>query len=137
MEFPVAAVLDLASQRSGLAWRPIATTLDVMEWRDRRVGTLSGGELRLTELVFALTLKPQVLVLDEPFRSLEPHHRESVGQVLRRAANLGVAVLYADHDARLVQATADRLFSIEGGQTRLVDGFRTRPVTEWYREWPA
>jgi ABC-type ATPase involved in cell division len=55
---------------------------------------------------------------------------------LRSAAARGVAVLYADHDARLVHETADRLFSIEQGATRPVPNFRTRPLSEWYHAWP-
>jgi len=131
-----ATTLRLATGRSGLDWRPIATSLGVSAWCDRRVGTLSGGELRLTELAFALTRRPRAMLLDEPFHTLEPRHREAVGRVLRQLAADGVAVLYADHDVRLVGETADRLFSIEEGRTRPVPGFRDRSLAEWYHEWP-
>jgi len=43
-------------------------------------------------------------------------------------------VLYADHDVESVRRTADRLFTIEQGATPLVEGFRERPLAEWYRE---
>ena len=132
----VQATLALAS-RDGSDWRAIGTAFGISEWWNRPNWTLSGGELRLTELAFALARHPKVLVLDEPFRSLEPLHRESVARALRRAAADGVAVLFADHDARLVHEVADRLFSIEGGRTRLIPEFRGRPIAEWYREWPA
>jgi ABC-type multidrug transport system ATPase subunit len=101
-----------------------------------RTATLSGGEMRLAELALALALEPKVLVCDEPFRGLEPRHRELIGAGLRGAAERGVAVLYADHDVRLVMDTADRLFSIENGMTRPVEGFKTRPLSEWYHAWP-
>lgn len=101
-----------------------------------RIGVLSGGETRLAELALAVALNPKVLVLDEPFRGLDPRYREQVGSVLRTAAERGVAVLYADHDVRLVMDTADRLFSIENGMTRPVEGFKTRPLSEWYHAWP-
>lgn len=134
--FRVSATLDLAAARSGVDWRPMATELGVAAWADRPTGALSVGELRLTELAFALARMPRVILWDEPFRSLEPRHREAVGAVLRRLAGEGVAVLYADHDARLVGETADRLFSIEEGRTRPVPGFRERPLAEWYHAWP-
>lgn len=122
-------------------WGPIAAELGVTAWLDRPVGTLSGGELRLTELALGMALRPRVAVLDEPFRGLEPRHRELVASALRRLAGAGgdgagTAVLYADHDAAAVRLTADRLFSIEGGQTRLVPEFRDRPLEEWYHAWP-
>lgn len=131
-----ATTLQLAAGRSGLDWRPIASELGVSAWGDRLTGALSGGELRLTELAFALTRRPRAILLDEPFHRLEPRYREAVGQMLRRLAGDGVAVLYADHDVRLVEETADRLFSIEEGRTRPVPDFRDRSLAEWYHEWP-
>lgn len=135
-EFRVAATLDLASRRSQIDWRPIASSLGVEAWCERRVGSLSGGELRLTELAFAISCKPRAILIDEPFRGLEPLHRETVGRVLRQLAAARVAVLYADHDVRLVEETADRLYGIEEGRTRPVREFRERPLAEWYHEWP-
>lgn len=111
-------------------------SLGVTAWLNRRVGTLSGGELRLTELALGLALAPKVALLDEPFRGLEPRHREQVADALRRMAERGTAVLYADHDVESVRRTADRLFSMEQGATRLVEGFRERPLAEWYHAWP-
>jgi ABC-type multidrug transport system ATPase subunit len=111
--------------------------LGVTAWFDRRVGTLSGGELRLTEIALGLARAPAVALLDEPFRGLEPRHREQVAAALRLLAEQGTAVLYADHDVESVRRTADRLFSMEQGATRLVDGFRERPLTEWYHAWPV
>ena len=56
---------------------------------------------------------------------------------MRRFAAGGAAVLYADHDVHAVRGTADRLFSIEQGATRLVPDFRERPLHEWYHAWPT
>lgn len=106
------------------------------EWFGRPTGTLSGGEQRLSELAVLLACKPKVLVLDEPFRGLAPAVRDSIAGTLRRAATAGVAVLYADHDVEQVKNTADRLYSMESGMTRRVEGFRERPLAEWYHAWP-
>ena len=121
----------------GRDWRPAAQMLGVTAWLDRRVGALSGGELRLSEIALGMALAPRMALFDEPFRGLEPRHREQVAAALRLLANRGTAVLYADHDVEAVRRTADRLFSIEGGATRLVEGFRKRPLAEWYHEWPV
>lgn len=121
----------------GRDWRAPAETLGVTGWLNQRVGSLSGGELRLTEIALGMALAPKVALFDEPFRGLEPRHREQVASALRLLAERGAAVLYADHDVESVRRTADRLFSIEAGATRLVEGFRERPLAEWYHEWPA
>ena len=115
---------------------PDATSLGVTAWLDRPVGALSGGELRLTEMALGLARAPAVALLDEPFRGLEPRHREHVAAALRFLAERGTAVLYADHDVESVRRTADRLYSMELGATRLVEGFRERPLHEWYHAWP-
>ena len=117
-------------------WEGIAEEFGITAWARRKVGQLSEGELRLTELAFGFALQPVVALLDEPFRGLEPIHREEVAQALRRLADAGAAVLYADHDVESVRRTADRLFSMEGGATRLVTEFKERPLHEWYHAWP-
>ena len=108
-----------------------------IDWLGRRPDTLSTGERRLTELAVAITLGANVLVLDEPFRELDPFHRERLATHLHRLATDGRAVLFADHDVTSVFACADRLFAIEAGATRLVPEFRERPVPEWYHGWPG
>ncbi len=118
-------------------WRGAVDALGATAWLGRRIGTLSGGELRLAELALGFALRPTVALLDEPFRGLEPRHRDEVATVLRRFAAGGAAVLYADHDVHAVRGTADRLFSIEQGATRLVPDFRERPLHEWYHAWPT
>lgn len=117
-------------------WHRLAESLGITRWVRQKVGSLSEGELRLTELALGFALEPDVALIDEPFRGLEPIHREAVGQALRRLADAGAAVLYADHDVESVRRTADRLFSMEGGATRLVEGFKERPLREWYHAWP-
>ncbi|HET9385940.1 MAG TPA: ATP-binding cassette domain-containing protein [Gemmatimonadales bacterium] len=118
-------------------WRDSAEMLGIASCADQPVGTLSGGQLRLAELTLAVARKPRVALLDEPFRGLEPKQRERVAAALRHLANHGCAVLYADHDVETVRVTADRLFSIEEGATRLVADFQSRPLHEWYHTWPT
>lgn len=137
MAMRLSGVNHFALLPSGRDWRGIAASLGIDEWLDRSMSTLSGGELRLTELAFGMALQPTVALLDEPFRGLEPLHREQVAAILRSLADGGAAVLYADHDVEVVRRTADRLFSMEAGATRLVEGFRDRPLREWYDEWPS
>lgn len=133
----LAMALTPADHFALLGTNPHVDTIDITAWLDRPVGTLSGGELRLTEIAIGMALGPKVALLDEPFRGLEPRHREQVAAALRLLTQRGTAVLYADHDVESVRRTADRLFSMEQGATRLVEGFRERPLAEWYHAWPG
>jgi ABC-type multidrug transport system ATPase subunit len=131
----VRAHLELAGRVAGRDWRSVAGI--ARSSLDHRPGELSTGERRLSELAVAAILGTRALVLDEPFRELDPIHRECFGTLLRERAVAGCAVLFADHDVASVLGFADRLFSIETGATRPVPGFRERPVAEWYLGWPA
>lgn len=113
----------------------IARELHVAGFMKRRTAQLSTGERRLGALAVACACRPAALVLDEPFRDLEPLHRETVARLLASQARGGVAVLFADHDATMVAEIADRLFAIEDGRTRAVAGFRDMRVVDWYRGW--
>jgi len=126
--------LRLAARVSGQDWVAAAARLGVTRL-DQRPHDLSTGERRLGELALAVALGATALVLDEPFRELDPLHRERLGGCLRDLAADGCAVLFADHDVASVLSFADRLFAIESGATRLVPGFRERPVVDWYVGW--
>lgn len=132
---PVGRQLELAARVRGGDWRTAARANGIEPLLTRRCSTLSTGEQRLCELTLVYACRPAALVLDEPFRSLEPLHREAVSRHLVSLARDGAAVLFADHDARMVHEVADRVFALEGGRTRSVPDFRERPVIEWYREW--
>jgi len=126
--------LALAARVSGGDWRAAVARVGATRV-DRRPGDLSTGERRLGELALAVSLGATALVLDEPFRELDPLHRERLGACLRDLADDGCAVLFADHDVASVLAWADRLFAIEAGATRFVPGFRERRVVDWYVGW--
>jgi ABC-type multidrug transport system ATPase subunit len=132
---PVHRQLALAARQWGGDAAAAAQAAEVAPVVGRRPGQLSTGERRLCELAMALACRPVALVLDEPFRGLEPLHRDTVGRLLVAQARGGVAVLFADHDAAQVRRIADRVFAIEGGRTRPVPEFRQRPVGEWYHAW--
>jgi energy-coupling factor transporter ATP-binding protein EcfA2 len=132
---PVGRLFELAARVHGTDWRAGARASGVEALLARRSPSLSTGEQRLCELALARTCRPEALVLDEPFRGLEPLHREAVGRQLVSLAREGTAVLFADHDARMVLQVADRVFALEDGRTRPVPEFRERPIAEWYRGW--
>jgi lipopolysaccharide export system ATP-binding protein len=73
---------------------------EAVELADRlgvRAGELSGGERRRLELGRALVARPGVLICDEPFAGIDPAGAERMGDLLRREAARGAAVVIADH----------------------------------------
>lgn len=82
----------------------------------RTVGTLSGGEAQRVALARALAPEPRLLLLDEPFASLDRVLRdrlvEEVGALVRR---LGLTVVAVTHDQAEAFALADRVAVMRAG----------------------
>lgn len=86
-------------------------------WMNRRVETLSGGMTQRLAIAIALSGNPRLLVLDEPGANLDRASFNRLLTNLREMRDHGVAVLLATHDAREVQAVAQRVMVLdhEGG----------------------
>jgi len=76
----------------------------------RKPETLSGGERQKVALARALSIKPQVLLLDEPLSALDPETRESVQRELRQLHNqLKVTAIHVTHDFEEAIALGSRI----------------------------
>lgn len=78
---------------------------------------LSGGELRLIEMLLIIYSNSKFCLLDEPFSGLSPVTIERVKQTLRKITERK-GVLITDHLYRHVTALADRMYIIINGRTR-------------------
>jgi len=85
----VAAAVDAALELVGL---PAA------DFGERHPYALSGGEQRRLALAGVLAMRPRLLLLDEPFVSLDPAARRALVVVLRRLVDGGTTLLLATHD---------------------------------------
>jgi len=110
----------------------VALTLGIAHLLDRRVETLSGGELQRVALAAALAGSPQLLVLDEPTSQLDPVAGDELVWLLRRLnEEWGVAVLLAEHRLERCLPAADRVLVIEDGAL-----VRDAPPAE-FLDWAA
>ena len=74
------------------------------------VSVLSGGERQLVALGRALMVRPKVLLLDEPFSSIDPQSRKSVIEAFRRVhRELQITSLMVTHNFEESLHLADRL----------------------------
>jgi molybdopterin-binding protein len=78
---------------------------------------LSGGEAQRTSLARAFAVRPEVLLLDEPFASLDNPTRESITADLERAIReTGTSMIMATHDRDEALRIADRLAVMQEGR---------------------
>ncbi len=106
--------------RSGAAARAVADELlarfDGVEFRDRLVKQLSGGERRRVDLAAGLIDRPHVLVLDEPTTGLDPRSRQVVWSTIRELVDDGVTLLLTTQYLDEADALSDRVVLIDHGR---------------------
>ncbi len=75
--------------------------------RHHYAGTLSGGQRKLLEMARALMADPRMLLLDEPMAGVNPALVESLLEHVRGLRELGVTVLFVEHDMDVVMGISD------------------------------
>ena len=100
----------------------VEEALDAVELggrRDERVADLSGGEQERVAIAAALAMRPDHLVLDEPFTGLDWPARQSVLDRLRALSDRGTSLVVVTHDLRDVWSLADRVVAMRDGEVAL------------------
>lgn len=83
---------------------------------------ISGGQKQRVALARALMLKPDILLLDEPFSALDSQLRGKMRQELNALQRqLDVPMLLITHDPADVDALADEVFEVREGKVRRRD----------------
>ncbi|MFB6072911.1 MAG: energy-coupling factor ABC transporter ATP-binding protein [Halobacterium sp.] len=90
--------------------------VDMAGRRDERIAELSGGEQERVAIAAALAMRPDHLVLDEPFTGLDWPARQSVLERLRALRERGTSLVVVTHDLRDVWALADRVVALADGE---------------------
>jgi iron(III) transport system ATP-binding protein len=107
--------------------------MQIGAFAQRRPARLSGGQQQRVGIARALVARPDLLLLDEPFSSLDPHIRDQLRHDIRALAReTGTAALLVSHDPTDIWRLADRVAVLEAGRiTQLAtpEILFTRPAT--------
>jgi molybdate transport system ATP-binding protein len=115
------AMADLPRDRRQERSLGLLEQLGIAELAKRRPAALSGGERQRVALARALALRPRLLLLDEPFASLDQASLGPAFEATRRAiAEAGVPALLVTHDSATVKAVDGPCISFEGGCARIL-----------------
>lgn len=83
--------------------------------RTQAASTLSGGERRRCEVARAMAAHPAILMLDEPFRGLDPMAVAEIRRLLQQLKAAGVGVLVSDYDLHDLYEVMDRAYVLHEG----------------------
>ena len=88
----------------------------LVEKREARVRTLSGGQLRRLDLALALVGDPELVFLDEPTTGFDPAARRQAWETIRGLRSLGKSILLTTHYMEEAQRLADRVAILRDGR---------------------
>jgi ribose transport system ATP-binding protein len=99
-----------AARETAGALRVKATSIET------RVATLSGGNQQKVVLGKWMSLRPQVIVFDEPTQGVDVGAKAEIHQLIRRLANAGAAVMMISSDLEEIVAESDRVAVMHDGR---------------------
>ena len=94
----------------------VMAELGIQHLRDKICHYLSGGEKRKVALAGALVMRPELLILDEPFEGLDSRSRGELVTLLNKRNREGMTIIMSTHDLNLVAAFADRVYVLATGR---------------------
>jgi D-xylose transport system ATP-binding protein len=109
---------DRMIQDAQTMFKSVAVALkdDTKRGIDVVVGTLSGGNQQKVVLGKALLTGPQVLLLDEPTRGIDPTARSQVYELINRLTAEGKAVVLVSSDMEELRGMSDRIVVLREGE---------------------
>ena len=122
-------VFDTTSFSRGLFGKPpnpayiekVLTDLSLIDKRDSRIMTLSGGMKRRVLIAKALSHEPAVLFLDEPTAGVDVELRRDMWRVVRQLRDAGTTIILTTHYLEEAEEMADRIGVINRGELMLVE----------------
>ena len=115
-------VLSPAVRRDEIAQREhverIVELTELERFRHAQVDALPFGLQKLVGFARALAMEPRLLLLDEPSAGLNRDEREDLARfILRVKQEVGLAILWIEHDMQMIADLADRVLVLDYGQT--------------------
>ncbi|WP_261544856.1 ribosomal protection-like ABC-F family protein [Campylobacter lari] len=95
----------------------------LLEYKDRTLCSLSGGEIRRVGLCTLLLKNPDILLLDEPTNHLDVYMSSFLEERLKASK---MCVIFISHDRYFIDAIAQKCIEIEAGKLSIFEGGYTQ-----------
>ena len=90
--------------------------LEMTEYRNKRLDTLSKGNQQKIQLITAVAHDPEIVILDEPFSGLDPVNAILLKDVVREEISKGKIVLFSSHQMNYIEEFCDSIAILNKGQ---------------------
>ena len=91
--------------------------VDASHLSNKRVGSLSGGEMQRVRVAQAIISKPKLLLADEPLSALDLNHQKRISELINeQRKRLDSAVIFVAHDLNPIIEYVDRVIYLAQGK---------------------
>lgn len=90
--------------------------LEMSQYKNKRLDTLSKGNQQKIQLVTALAHDPDIIILDEPFSGLDPVNAMLLKDVVKEEIGRGKIVLFSSHQMNYIEEFCDSVAILKDGK---------------------
>lgn len=90
--------------------------LQMSDYREKRLDTLSKGNQQKIQLVTALAHNPDIVILDEPFSGLDPVNAMILKDIVKEQIEKGKIVLFSSHQMNYIEEFCDSIAILKDGK---------------------
>ena len=93
--------------------------LEMTEYRNKRLDTLSKGNRQKIQLITALAHNPQIIILDEPFSGLDPVNAMLLKSVVQEEIGKGKIVIFSSHQMNYIEEFCHGIVILNQGKAAI------------------
>ena len=93
----------------------------LLEVKDKRANTFSGGMLRRLNIACAIIHNPKILIMDEPTVGIDPESRNHIMEAVKKLNKMGVTIVYTTHYMEEAEVLCSKIAIIDKGKI-IVEG---------------
>ena len=90
--------------------------LQIEEYKNRRLDTLSKGNQQKVQLIATLITNPDIVILDEPFSGLDPVNASMLKDIVKELISNGKLVLFSSHQMNYIEEFCNEILILNGGK---------------------
>ncbi len=95
--------------------------MELSDWADKKIETLSKGMAQKIQFISAVIAKPSLVILDEPFSGLDPVNMDVLREAVLELRREGSTIIFSTHDMGVAEKMCDYIFMIFKGK-KVLDG---------------
>ncbi|MCL4383990.1 ATP-binding cassette domain-containing protein [Patescibacteria group bacterium] len=108
-------IINYPSKERPVRIEEVLTQVGLLQRRHLFPAQLSGGELQRSALARALSIKPKLILADEPTGNLDPENSWNLIRLLKDINNNGTTILMTTHNYDIINSLDKRIITIENG----------------------